>query len=108
MGGYDESLKICADSLFIKSLEEADIEYANQILSITQVSPNNASRNPRLVREDLETIARCEIDHQPWGKPWLTLAILHIEATLGSSTSVWMLCHLGRLFSKYEKIDVGN
>ena len=108
IGGYNESLKICADSLFIKSLEESDIEYANQILSITQVSPNNASRNPRLVTEDLESIARYEIDHQPWGKPWLTLAILHIEATLGSSTSVWILCHLGRLFSKYQKIDVND
>ena len=107
-GRYNESLKICADSLFIKSLEKSGIEYVNQILSITQVSPNNASRNPRLVKEDLEAIARCEIDHQPWGKPWLTLATLHIEAKLGSSTSVWILCHLGRLFSRYQKIDVNT
>ena len=108
LGGYSETLKICSDSLFIKSLHESAIEYADQILSITQVSPKNASRNPSLVREDLEAITRFKIDHQPWGKPWLTLAILRIEATLGSSTSVWMLCHLGRLFSQYQKIDVND
>ena len=108
LGEYSETLKICSDSLFIKSLDESSIEYADQILSITQVSPKNASRNPSLVREDLEAIARFKIDHQPWGKPWLTLTILRIEAALGSSTSVWMLCHLGRLFSKYQKIDVSD
>ena len=108
IGGYNEVLKICADSLFIKSLEESGIEYADQILSITQVSPKNASRNPRLVRNDIESIARFEIDHQPWGKPWLTLMILRIEASLGISTSVWTLCHLGRLFSQYKRIDVND
>ena len=108
IGGYSETLKICSDSLFIKSLDESAIEYADQILSITQVSPKNASRNPSLVREDLEAITRFKIDHQPWGKPLLTLTILRIEAALGSSTSVWMLCHLGRLFSKYQKIDVSD
>ena len=108
LGGYNESLKICSDSLFIKNLEESGVEYADQILSITQVSPNNASRNPRLVREDLESLARFKIDHQPWRKPWLTLTVLRIEAALGSSTSVWTLCHIGRLFSKYQKIDVSD
>ena len=108
IGGYNEALKICADSLFIKSLEESGIEYVDQILSITQVSPKNASRNPRLVRNDIESITRLEIDHQPWGRPWLTLTTLRIEASLGSSTSVWMLCHLGRLLSQYKKIDVNN
>ncbi|UPM49194.1 glycosyltransferase [Synechococcus sp. A10-1-5-1] len=108
LGRYNESLKICSDSLFIKNLEESRIEYADQILSITQVSPNNASRNPRLVREDLESLARFKIDHQPWRKPRLTLTVLRIEAALGSSTSVWALCHIGRLFSKYQKIDVSD
>ena len=108
LGGYSEELKICSDSLFIKKLGASGIEYADQILSVTQVSPNNASRSPRLVKEDLEAIARFKIDHQPWGKPWLTLTILRIEAALGSSTSVWALCHLGRLFSKYQKIDVND
>ena len=106
LGGYNEDLKICSDSLFIMRLEKSDVEYVDQILSITQVSPNNASRNPRLVREDLEAINRFEIDHHPWAKPWLTLTILRVEAALGSSMSVWILCHLGRLFSKYQKIDV--
>ena len=108
LGGYSETLKICSDSLSIKSLDESSIEYADQILSITQVSPKNASRNPSLVREDLEAITRFKINHQPWRKPWLTLTILRIEAALGSSTSVWILCHLGRLFSKYQKIDVND
>ena len=108
LGGYSELLKICSDSFFINSLDELGIEYADQILSITQVSPNNASRNPRLVREDLEAITRFKIDHQPWGKPWLTMTILSIEAVLGSSTSVWILCRLGQLFSKYQKIDVSD
>ena len=108
LGGYSEALKICSDSLFIKSLQESDIEYADQILSITQVSPNNASRSPRLVRQDLQSISQFEIDHQPWKRPWLTLTILRIESALGSSMSVWMLCHLGRLFSKYQKIDVND
>ena len=108
IGGYDESLKICADSLFINSLEESDIEYADQILSITQVSPNNASRNPALVGEDLQTINQFKIDHHPWNRPWLTMMILRIEAAFGSSMSVWILCHLGRLFSKYKKIDLND
>ena len=108
LGGYSEALKICSDSLFINSLEESGIEFADQILSITQVSPKNASRNPRLAQEDLEAINRFKIDHQPWAKPWLTLTILRIEAALGSSTSVWTLCHLGRLLSKYQKIDVND
>ena len=108
LGGYSEALKICSDSLFIKSLHESEIEYADQILSITQVSPNNASRSPRLVREDLRSIAHFKIDHKPWKRPWLTLTILRIESALGSSVSVWMLCHLGRLFSKYRKIDMND
>ena len=108
LGEYSELLKICSDSLFIKRLDELGIEYADQILSITQVSPKNASRNPRLVREDLEAIARFKINHQPWRKPWLTMTILRIEDALGSSISVWMFCHLGRLFSQYRKIDVND
>ena len=108
LGNYSEVLKICSDTLFIKRLEDSGIEYADQVLSITQVSPKNASRRPRLVKEDLEAIARCKIDHQPWVKPWLTLTILRIEAALGISTSVWILCHIGRLFSKYQKIDVND
>ena len=63
LGGYSEVLKICSDSLFINSLEESGIEFVDQILSITQVSPKNASRNPRLAQEDLEAINRFKIDH---------------------------------------------
>ena len=107
-GGYSEILKICSDTLFIKSLEESGIEYADQILSITQVSPNNASRNPRLVSNDIECIARFRINYQPWRNPWLTMTTLRIEAALGSSISVWMFCHIGRLFSQYQKIYVND
>ena len=108
LGGYNEALRVCSDSLFIKGLRASSIEYADQILSITQVSPSNASRSPRLVREDLQSIDQFKIDHQPWKRPWLTVTILGIEAALGSSMSVWILCHLGRLLSRYQKIDVND
>ena len=107
-GDYNETLKVCSDSLFIKNLKDTDIEYADQILSITQVSPNNASRNPQLIMKDLNSIHQQQIDHQPWKRPWLTLATLQIEAATGSSLTVWMKCHLGRALSKHQKVLIDS
>ena len=107
-GDYNEALKVCSDSLFIKNFKDADIEYIDQILSITQVSPKNASRNPRLIRKDINSIRQQQIDHQPWKKPWLTLATLQIEAATGSSLTVWMKCYLGRALSKHKKVLIDS
>ena len=107
-GDYNETLKICSDSLFIKNFKYSDIEYVDQILSITQVSPKNASRNPQLIKKDLNSIHRQQIDHRPWKKPWLTLATLQIEAATGSSWTVWMKCHLGRALSKHKKVPIDS
>lgn len=105
-GDYNEVLKICSDSLFIKNFKDTEIEYVDQILSITQVSPKNASRDPQLVRKDINSIRQQQIDHQPWKQPWLTLATLQIEAATGSSLTVWMKCHLGRALSKHKKVRI--
>lgn len=90
LGPYDERLGLCADLLLIRAIEAGHHRLDPLLLAATQVSPGNASRTCRRVREDLRLLQRWRIPLKPWPAPWQTLLVLWIEERLGVSLSVWI------------------
>lgn len=106
LGDYIERLTICSDVLFMSSLDKSDIEFADQILAVTQVSPKNASRNPRFLKKDFLLLSQENFNHAFLKRQWIKLALLKFESTIGTSAGVWIKCYLGQIISKYKKIDI--
>lgn len=90
LGPYDERLGICADLLLIRAMEQGRHRHDPHLLAATQVSPANASRTPRRVREDLERLQRWRLSLKPWPSPRNTLLVLEWEERLGISVTVWI------------------
>lgn len=90
LGPYDERLGLCADLLLIRAIEAGQHRQAPLLLAATQVSPGNASRTSRRVRQDLRSLQRCRIPLKPWPAPRQTLVVLWVEERLGLSLSVWI------------------
>ena len=89
-GLYLEDLRICSDRIFMSQLDQSIIFDCDQVLSCTQVSPKNTSRNPDLILEDL-SILKTRNTRSPWknhGK--LKDFILRLEAMISFSASVWI------------------
>ena len=90
LGPYDERLGLCADLLLIRAIEAGQHRQAALLLAATQVSPGNASRTSRRVREDLRLLQRWRIPLKPWPAPRQTLLVLWVEERLGVSLSIWI------------------
>jgi glycosyltransferase involved in cell wall biosynthesis len=90
LGPYDERLGLCADLLLIRAMERGRHRHVPYLLAATRVSPGNASRTPRLVREDLVRLRQCGIPLRPWPSPRLTVLVLGLEERLGVSLTVWV------------------
>jgi glycosyltransferase involved in cell wall biosynthesis len=89
-GPYDERLKVCADTVFLQAVETRRQLIWHRLLAATDVSPTDASRDPRRIHHDLEMIAAAGWPLRPWPRPRLTLLVLRLEQHLGSSVSVWL------------------
>jgi len=90
LGPYDESLRVCSDIEFLCKIPEKLTLKESSVLSITQVSPKNASRNPSLIEEDMKSLQRKGYLSKIFPRPRLTLFILRVEKKLGISLSVWI------------------
>lgn len=90
LGPYDERLGLCADVLLMGAIEGGHHRRVPLLLAATQVSPRNASRTFRRVRQDLERLQRHQIPLKPWPSPRQTLVVLWLEERLGVSLSVWI------------------
>jgi glycosyltransferase involved in cell wall biosynthesis len=90
LGPYDERLGLCADLLLIHAMRQGRHRHDPHLLAATRVSPTNASRTSRRVREDLARLQRWRIPLQPWPSPRQTLLVLRLEERLGVSLTVWL------------------
>jgi len=90
LGPYDERLGLCADLLLIRAMERGRHRHDPHLLAATQVSPGNASRTPRRVRDDLARLRQWRIPLKPWPYPRITLLVLGLEERLGVSLTVWV------------------
>jgi glycosyltransferase involved in cell wall biosynthesis len=97
LGPYDERLGLCADLLLIQAMGQGRHRHDPHLLAATQVSPANASRSPRRVREDLARLERWRIPLKPWPAPRQTLWVLRVEERLGVSLTVWLRVALALL-----------
>lgn len=89
-GPYDERLRVCADTRFLLAVETRRQLIWPRLLAATDVSPTDASRDPRRIRHDLDVIATAGDRLRPWPRPRLTLLVLRLERLLGTSLSVWL------------------
>ena len=93
-GLYSESFRVCSDRLFMNKIDQSLIFDCDQVLSCTQVSPQNASRNPDLILEDLSTLNR-ESTQSPWRNHGrIKDFILRLERKVSFSASVWIKASL--------------
>lgn len=106
-GAYDERLRICADRLFDQHIGSHGHLLRPNVLSATQVSPANASRNPSLIGQDLATIQALDLSFRPLPRPWLTLLVLSVERWIGSSVSVWLRLGVLRLMGRARMVSLG-
>ena len=89
---YLEDFRICSDRIFMSQLDLSIIFDCDQVLSCTQVSPQNTSRNPDLILEDLSTLKTRNIP-SPWKNHGrIKDFILRLEALISFSASVWIKC----------------
>lgn len=96
-GPYDERLRVCADTLFMEAVEMRRQLIWPRLLAATDVSPADASRDPRRIRHDLDVLAAARCALRPWPRPQLTLLVLRLERLCGSSLSVWLRLRWQRL-----------
>jgi glycosyltransferase involved in cell wall biosynthesis len=97
LGPYDERLGLCADLLLMRAIERGRHHQASFLLAATQVTPRNASRTFRRVRQDLARLQQFQIPLQPWPAPRQTLLVLWLEERFGVSLSVWVRVAVGLL-----------
>jgi glycosyltransferase involved in cell wall biosynthesis len=88
-GPYDERFNVCADRLFDQQIRSEGRLLNATVLSATQVSPANTSRNPDLLRKDLQETRRLGIPFKLASPPWITFLVLRLEQSIGFSFSVW-------------------
>jgi len=107
LGPYDERLRVCADTLLLQAFEAEPRLVWPRLLAATDVSPADASRDPRRIRHDLAVIAEAGLPIRPWPRPRLTLLVLRIERLLGTSLSVWLRLAMLRLQGKVREVPLG-
>jgi len=90
LGQYDERLKVCSDTMFLNKIPRDLILQASSVLSVTQVSPSNASRTPALIKSDIIELQKTGLATEIFPHPTITLLILSLEQNLGLSLSVWL------------------
>lgn len=106
-GPYDERLSICADRLFDEQIRPHGRLLHPNLLSATQVSPANASRDPGRLRRDLTTMRDLGLSFTLGSPPWLTLLVLRVERWLGISVSVWLRLGLLQLLGSARQVSLG-
>lgn len=105
-GPYDERLSICADRLFCQQISALGHWKRHGVLSATQVSPENASRDPRRLISDLATIEALGLPFGLQSFTSLTLFVLRLERWLGISLSVWIRLLLLLLNGTARKVSL--
>lgn len=89
-GAYDEHFSICSDRLFDQKIHSEGRLLQPNLLSATQVSPANASRDPCRLQKDLNLIRKLGLTFELSSPLWITLIVLHAERLVGYSFSVWL------------------
>lgn len=106
-GPYDERLSICADRLFDEQIRPHGRLLHPNLLSATQVSPANASRDPGRLRRDLATMRGLGLSFTLGSPLWITLLVLRAERWIGSSVSVWLRLWLRVLVGRARQASLG-
>ena len=106
-GPYNEKLTICADRLFDRQVRVHGYRLNPDLLSATQVSPTNASRDPGRLRQDLRTIRALGLPLLPVARPWLTLLVLRLESCIGISMTVWLRWSVLQLLGRARTVSLG-
>ena len=107
LGPYDERLKVCADTAFMRRIPPQQWQFLPALLAISTVSPSDLSRTPRAIRHDLKTLRDTQPNLRPWPRVRLSLAILELERLLGISWSVWIRAGLGLLHGSHKLVNLG-
>jgi len=105
-GAYDERLSICSDRLFDEQIRSEGRLLQPNLLSATQVSPANASRNPYRLYKDLGLIRRLGLPFELSSPLWITLLVLHSEKLIGCSFSVWLRIWLLAIRGKARRVSL--
>ncbi|MEB3242409.1 MAG: glycosyltransferase [Cyanobacteriota bacterium] len=105
-GPYDERLRVCADTLWMRAIESEPQLIWPRLLAATDVSPADASRDPGRIQHDLAVIAASGLDLQPWPRPRLTLLTLRLERLIGTSASVWLRLGWRRLRGRARTVPL--
>jgi len=90
LGQYDEGLKVCSDTIFLNKISKDLILKTSSVLSVTQVSPSNASRTPAFIKSDIVKLHKAGLATEIFPHPTVTLLVLILEQNLGLSLSVWL------------------
>lgn len=106
-GPYDERLSICADRLFMERIRTHGRRICPHLLSATQVSPANASRDPRRLSRDLTTARALGLPFISGSPPWLSLVVLRIERWIGISLTVWLRLWLLKWLGSARQVSLG-
>ena len=107
LGPYDERLKVCADTAFMRRIPPQQWQFLPALLAVSTVSPSDLSRTPRAIRRDLQALRQVQPDLRPWPRARLSLAILEIERLLRVSWSVWIRAGLGLLRGSHRLVNLG-
>lgn len=105
-GPYNKRLRVFSDVLFSEKFRPSEILLVPYLLSATQVSPANISRNPNYLRRDLHEIKRLGLQINPRRPPFLTLVILHFELIVGISLSVLLRFFCFYLVGKVRSVPL--
>jgi hypothetical protein len=107
LGPYDERLKVCADTAFMRRIPPQQWQFLPALLAVSTVSPSDLSRTPRAIRRDLQALRQIQPDLRLWPRARLSLAILEIERLLQVSWSVWIRAGLGLLRGSHRLVNLG-
>ena len=106
-GLYTESFDIISDRLFDLSIRKyGRIQYP-ALLSATQVSPANASRDPKRLKKDWMITRESDIPFDIGTLGRLTFFLLKIEKQLGVSLSVWVRLWISLLMGRARLVQLG-
>jgi hypothetical protein len=85
LGLYDPSYNTISDRLFISAVPNYNLLIVDKYLSATLVSPENRSRRPGLLSQDMKRIKGTQHNYTPF--PWYKLLVYQLEKVVGFSFS---------------------
>ena len=105
-GLYNAGFEIVSDRLFDLSTRTLGRIQYPALLSATQVSPANVSRDPERLKKDWINIRQREIPFDIGVLGRLTFLLLRLEKAFGVSFSVWIRLYFSRLMGRARLVSV--